>query len=164
MYDERAELLDVYRSTPVVLRALLRGIDRDQARARPAADGWSIVEVVAHLGDTDERALDRVRRMVQEDDPLLPGYDEAALAVERRYREMDLGEALDRFAGVRARHVAALSALAPAEWSRTGRHEEVGAITVQSLTAHMAAHDAVHLAQLARLINSVGTSGSPTSE
>ena len=152
MYDERAELLDAYRATPPILRALLRGVDADTARTRTDRDGWSIVEVVAHLGDAEERALGRVRRMVREDDPALPGYDEAALAVERRYREQDLGEALGRFQALRAEHVAELAALAPDGWSRTGRHEEVGAITVQSLTAHMAAHDAVHLAQIARLL------------
>ena len=153
MYDERAELLDVYRSTPVILAALLRGLP--PAAARTAADGadWSIVEVVAHLGDTEERALERVRHMVREDNPELPGYDEAALAVERCYREMDLGEALQRFTSLRAEQVAELAGLAPEAWTRTGRHQEVGTITVQSLTAHMAAHDAVHLAQIARLLS-----------
>ena len=152
MYDERAELLDVYRSTPVILGALLRGLPPDGARERAGEDGWSIVEVVAHLGDTEERAHERMRRMVREDDPELPGYDEAALAVERRYREMDLGEALQRFTSLRAEQVAELAGLAPEAWARTGRHQEVGPITVQSLTAHMAAHDAVHLAQIARLL------------
>jgi hypothetical protein len=35
---------------------------------------------------------------------------------------------------------------------RTGRHAEVGSITVESYTAHMAAHDLAHLAQIARLL------------
>ena len=152
MYDECAELLDVYRATPVILEALLRDLPPAAVRTAPDGAGWSIVEVVAHLGDTEERALERVRRMVHEDDPELPGYDEAALAVERRYREMDLGEALQRFVALRAEQVAELAGLAREDWARTGRHREVGAITVQSLTAHMAAHDAVHLAQIARLI------------
>ncbi len=156
--DERAELIETYRATPVTLRALVRGIDDEQARQRPTAGEWSIVEVVAHLGDAEERAHERVRRMIEEEHPFLPAYDPAALAEQRNYRSMSLAQALERFERLRAEHVATLARLDAAGWQRRGQHEETGAITVESLTRHMAAHDAIHLAQIARIITASGSS------
>ena len=152
MYDERGDLLETYRAAPVVLGTLLRGVDAARARERPTDGDWSVVEVVAHLGDAEELAFGRVRRMVDEDDPLLPAYDQEALATEHRYRDRSLDEAFDRFTRLRAEQRAFLEALDEAGWARTGRHEEVGEISVRQLTAHMAAHDAAHLAQIARLL------------
>uniref|UniRef100_A0A831TFB6 DinB family protein n=1 Tax=Thermorudis peleae TaxID=1382356 RepID=A0A831TFB6_9BACT len=150
--DERAELIETYQATPVTLRALLRGITDEQARQRPSEDEWSIVEVVAHLGDAEERAHERVRRMLQEEHPFLPAYDPAVLAEQRGYRSMSLAAALERFERLRAEHVATLARLDATGWARTGQHEETGTITVESLTRHMVAHDAIHLAQMARII------------
>lgn len=156
--DERAELIETYQATPVTLRALVRGITDEQARQRPNTGEWSIVEVVAHLGDGEERAHERVRRMLEQDHPFLPAYDPAALAEERDYRSMSLAAALARFERLRAEQVATLARLDAAGWARSGQHEEAGRITVESLTRHMAAHDAIHLAQIARTITASGLS------
>lgn len=152
MFSEREETLKILRGTPVVLRRLVRGMDDDAWRRRPADGEWSILEVVAHVGDTDERALGRVRRMLTEDEPLIPGYDQEALAVERRYNELDPSEALDRFEAIRREHIAVLEDLQEAEWRRTGIHSEQGPMDVQLYEAHVAGEDVDHLAQIARLV------------
>jgi hypothetical protein len=152
MFSEREETLKILRGTPDVLRSLVRGLDDDAWRRRPADGEWSILEVVAHVGDTDERALGRVRRMLTEDEPLIPGYDQAALAIERRYVEMDPAEALGRFAAIRREHVALLEGLDEAGWRRTGIHAEQGPMDVQLYEAHVAGEDVDHLAQIARLV------------
>ena len=153
MFDTRAELLDVYRSTPVTLRALVAGVDDALLKRRPVDDGWAIIEIVAHLVDTEERAMKRVERMLHEDNPALPAYDPAELAEVRHYRSMALDERLGLFTSLRQTHVALLEGLDAAAWSRTGQHEETGEITIEALTAHMAAHDAIHLAQIARILD-----------
>jgi hypothetical protein len=150
--DEREELIKTLRATPLVLHRLLRDLPDEVVRARPAEGEWAIVEVVAHLGDTDERTIERTRRMLAEDQPTLAPYDQAALAVERDYLSMDLGDALARFAELRREHLELLAGLDDAGWQRTGRHGEHGVITVQRLAAHSAGEDGDHLAQIARLI------------
>jgi hypothetical protein len=150
----RRELLDIYRATPDTLQALLCQVPEDEVRVGGSdEDAWSVVEIVCHLRDTEERALERVRRMLNEDHPAIPAYDQAALAEESGYRDQSLGDALATFLRIRAEQLALLEGLAPAEWERGGSHEESGEITVESLTAHMAAHDAIHLAQIARRIS-----------
>ena len=152
MISERQELLKILRATPLIVERLLRGLPDDVIRARPGNDEWAIIEVVAHLGDTDERTVARIDLMLAEDEPLLEPYDQAALAVERDYIAMDLGEQLARFAAIRAEHVSLLERLDDDAWRRIGNHGEHGPITVQQLTAHTAGEDGDHLAQIARLI------------
>ena len=78
MLDRRVEIVKTLRATPVVLRALVEGIDDARLRRRPAPREWAIIEVVGHLADTEERALGRVRRMLAEEDPVLAPFDQEA--------------------------------------------------------------------------------------
>jgi hypothetical protein len=83
MLDRRAEIAKTLRATPVVVRALVAEVDDTQLRRRPAPGEWAIIEVIAHLADTEERALARVRHMLTEDTPFLEPFDQEALADER---------------------------------------------------------------------------------
>lgn len=149
--DPRLELLKTLRAVPVVAEALIATFDADGLRRRPAPGEWAAVEVVAHLADTEERALARVRRMLSEDAPVLEPFDQAALAVERGYLELDAATELQRFAALRADHVALLESLDDAGWNRVGIHGEHGRMTVERYETHVAAEDVDHLAQIARL-------------
>jgi hypothetical protein len=151
MLDRRAEIMKTLRATPVVLRALVDGVDDAQLRRRPAPAEWAIIEVVGHLADTEERALARVRRILAEEDPELEPFDQEALAEERHYLELDLEEELARLDELRRQHLAELEALDGSGWVRTGRHGEHGVMSVELYETHVAAEEVDHLAQIARL-------------
>jgi hypothetical protein len=152
MISERGEILKALRAGPIVLRQLVRELPDEAVRRRPADGVWAIVEVVAHLADTEERALGRTRRMLDEDEPELPPYDPDALALERNYIGMSLPDELDRFEALRDEQASLLEGLTDGAWQRTGAHGEHGRITVQQLAAHTAGEDADHFAQIARMI------------
>lgn len=150
--SERAEYLKVLRGAPVVMRSLVRDLDDATLRSRPSAGEWAIVEVVAHLADTEERALERVRRMLDEERPGLAGYDQEQLARDRRYIEMEMRSELDRFAALRAQMVGVLERLDDTGWQRVGLHSEHGPMTVEAYVSHVVGEDVDHLAQIARMI------------
>jgi DinB superfamily len=125
MLDRRVEITKTLRATPVVLRTLVRGVDDGRLRRRPAPREWAIIEVVAHLADTEERALGRVRRMLAEEDPQLAPFDQ----------HLDLLDGLD----------------GPG-WERTGRHGQHGVMSVELYETHAVAEEVDHLAQIARLL------------
>lgn len=152
MLDRRQEIQKTLRATPVVLRALVDGVEDARLRRRPAPGEWAIIEVVGHLADTEERALARVRRMLAEENPVLAPFDQEALAEERRYLELDLDQELARLEQLRRDHLAVLEALDEPVWERTGRHEEHGELTVELYETHVAAEEVDHLAQIARLL------------
>jgi hypothetical protein len=154
MYDTHKDLLDALRAAPAVLEALLRGCSQEQAqRARGGDEDWSVIEVVCHLRDAEERALERMRAMRDQADPFLPGYDQERWAKERNYAAAQLSEALAAFDRFHAQHLAELSALVPDEWERTGQHAEMGRITIASHTLHIVSHNMIHAAQIARQLS-----------
>jgi hypothetical protein len=152
MPDRRVEIIKTLRATPVVVRALVDGIEDARLRRRPAPGEWAIIEVVAHLADTEERALARVRRMVAEEDPELAPFDQEALAEQRRYLDLHLEGELARLEELRRQHLALLEGLDGPGWERTGRHGQHGRMSVELYETHVAAEEVDHLAQIARLL------------
>ncbi|HEV8648050.1 MAG TPA: DinB family protein [Actinomycetes bacterium] len=152
MLDRRAEIVKTLRATPVVLRTLVAGVEDARVRRRPTEGEWAIIEVVAHLADTEERALARVRRMLDEDTPFLEPFDQEALANQRHYLDLDLTGELTRLEQLRRHHLAVLEGLDASGWERTGRHGEHGELSVELYETHVAAEEVDHLAQIARLL------------
>lgn len=153
MFDPNFEILKTMKATPTVLRELTKHLDKTQASWRPAFKEWAVVEVVAHMADVDERALARLRRMLNEEHPMLPSFDPEALAEDRGYRDMDLTEEVQRYADSRRAHVDLLASLSADAWDRTGRHEVQGNTTVRLYETHVAAEDVDHLAQIADVLS-----------
>lgn len=153
MYDAAAELVAAYRSTPQILQALLRGLPHETIRASGQGDdSWSIVEVVWHLRDAEERNLARAHKILAEDHPTIEAFDENVLARNSNYQNRPIAGAFQEFSRIRAEHVELLASLDAASWQRSGHHTEIGEVTIAQLTAHHVSHDAIHLAQISRRI------------
>jgi hypothetical protein len=151
VYNSIKDLLDGYRAGPDVYRALLQDCTQEQAiAARGGDEDWSVVEVMCHMRDAEERALERMRAMRDQENPHLAAYDQDEWARERDYASQDLRDVLDAFIRFREAHVADLEKLPPEGWERTGNHEEQGRMTISDQTLHMLAHDAIHAAQIGR--------------
>ena len=155
MYDLNHDLLDALKATPETLTGLLAGVTQAQARTAKGGDeNWSVVEVICHLRDAEEFFLKRMQAMRDQENPILIGYDQAALALERNYKAANFEAALASFGVFRQETVNALSKLTPEQWERPGQHKEMGQITIFTQTIHHAAHDAIHCAQIARQLDS----------
>ncbi len=151
MYDVHRELIEMLAATPETLTGLLRGMDEAQARAATGGDeGWSVIEVICHLRDAEEIGLGRMKAMRDQDNPLIIGFDQDALAREKKYAEDNLASAFADFTRLRAEYVAALKTLTTKQWERPGHHNEIGDITIIAHTAHRTYHDTIHCAQIAR--------------
>ncbi len=151
MQDNNSTMVDALRAMPIVLEALLRDCSQEQAQATRGGDeNWSIIEIICHLRDNEERVLERMRMMRDQPDPIIVSYDQEQWARDRKYAEDHLRRALAAFVQFRSVHVTELDALTPPEWERTGQHEERGRITISSQTLRAVCHDAIHTAQLAR--------------
>ncbi|MGE5156250.1 MAG: DinB family protein [Betaproteobacteria bacterium] len=157
MLDLREEIIKSMRASPIILHQLVIGLDVEASRRRPANGEWAVVEVVAHMVDVDRRAHARLRRMLAEEHPFLPAFDQEALAVERGYIDMVLAEQVAQYRRSRMDHVADLDALDHEQWQRFGCHETQGDITVELYEAHVASEDVDHLAQIASILARSGS-------
>lgn len=155
MIDVTAEYRRMLAAAPEILSAVVAGVGPETARRRPEPGEWAVVEVVAHLADSDERSVERIERMASEHEPVLEPYDQDALAAEGRYRDRSLPAELDRFLASRRRHLQVLDRLGEADWARVGVHGEHGRMTVAGYVAHCAAEDVDHLAQIVRTLAAV---------
>lgn len=144
MYDEPSELVATYRAMPVTLAALARQLDDAGAAVRRSGTDWSVSEIVCHLLDGEQRTYERVIRIRDEDRPMLPLYP------DDEYRGRSLAHALPSFSTLRVEHARLLDDLDAPAWARTGIHEAEGELSILDMTRHTVAHDAEHLAQIAR--------------
>lgn len=153
MYNTEREVIDVLREGPQTLATLVRGLNTEQLRSvRGGDEGWTIVEVICHLRDTEAIVLERMRTLRDSPSPQIDGFDQESLARERHYAAADHRVACAEFAHLRAQHVQELTALSPEQWHRSGQHRTIGAVSILNHSIHMLWHDAIHMAQIARQI------------
>src|SRR5436305_8227026 len=113
-------VIDTLTQTPGRVRALIDGRSEEALSFKPAPDVFSLKENVLHLRDIDVEGFEpRVIRILSEIDPRLPDVDGASLARERNYNVQPVGPALEAFAASRARSIARLRTIAPADFERT---------------------------------------------
>ena len=84
-----------------------------------------------------------MRLMKEQDGPFLPYYPDLDL-------NQPLAWSVGEVTRSRSENVAYLETLDPVDWDRGGNHERWGPITILWAVRHIAAHDAEHLAQIAR--------------
>ena len=134
------------------LQQRLARLDDATLRRPEAPDKWSPIEVVQHLADAELVAAWRVRIILTQDNPPLPGFDQDAFARDLRYRDVPFDEAMAQLAGVRNANLRLYRSLAPVELERAGQHAERGPESVGHIIRMMAGHDLVHRRQLERIL------------
>ena len=142
------------RSLPNELGDLLTELDEETLRWRPVPNKWSIKEIMCHLRDMESDAyLARYRRILAEDNPILPNVDQDQLAIDRDYRNQDAMAALAEFKRLRASTIEILEATPTDSWSRSGVHETDGPLTIeQLLIRQIKGNDLNHLAQMKDIV------------
>lgn len=144
--------IETLAATPRVFQAMLSIATSEQLNWKPAADRWSISEVLTHLIDVEVRNLrQRARRIAEEDNPTFPSYDQMEEYAKGTYSGKDGREQLERFCQVREQSLSFLRALPASAWQRTGRHPEVGTIQLSQILNLWAFHDLGHTRQIAEL-------------
>ncbi|MPZ99834.1 MAG: hypothetical protein GEU80_10960 [Dehalococcoidia bacterium] len=147
--------VEVLAATPGVLQQLMAGLPAETAEA-PLDGGWSPRDVVAHLLVASEHgAIGRIRRVLEEERPALPAYDEDAELQRSGLRTERLGELLVTFATRRAADVAWLREVPAEHFARTGEHSEVGILSASELLQHAAYHDCLHVEQVAAMLKGI---------
>jgi hypothetical protein len=141
---------------------LLAHSARREATWKPPSGAWSILEIVCHLGDEEvDDFRTRLRLTLEDPSQDWPKIDPEGWARERRYNERDLGESLERFARERAASVAWLRSLRDVDWSRAATHPRLGSLRAGDLMASWAAHDALHLRQIAKRLHELAAADAP---
>lgn len=139
------ELLDKYAAGPVLLKAAVKGIDRNDLQARPVTGRWSTLEVVCHLADAEMVYAERMKRVIAEDNPPLRGFDPDVWMPRLAYHQRDLEEELQLVGLVRSQMLRVLRPLAPQAFDRCGVHSDDGPLTLETLLQRITNHVPHHV-------------------
>ena len=116
---------------------------RSDVRVRPNDSTWSPLEYSAHVRDVLRVYRERLRLMVETDDPMYPNWDQDQSAIDERYNEQDPTEVGRELAVAAETVAAAFDALAPSDWQRPGRRSDGASFTISTISKYMT-HDLVH--------------------
>jgi hypothetical protein len=110
---------------------------------RPDDSTWSPLEYACHVRDVFRLYDERLRLMVETDDPLYPNWDQDDAAVEERYGEQDPSAVSRELAAAAEAIASRLDELRGADWDRTGRRSDGASFTVETFARYFA-HDWIH--------------------
>ncbi len=139
-------------SSAEAVAALARDVSPEQARWKPTADDWSILEVICHLYD-EEREDFRMRTRLTLESPQVdwPPINPQGWVAERGYNQREPAAALEAFLGERRDSLAWLKGLKDPDWNSTHTHPQFGSAKAGEMLSAWVAHDHLHLRQLNEL-------------
>ena len=140
-----AELIGAYAAGPARLREAVAGLTEEQLRARPIAGKWSSHEVVCHVADFEPVYLDRMKRVLAENEPTMFGGDPDQVAAALAYDARDTQEELAVVEACRREMTRILRTLPEAAFQRRGIHSEAGPLTLQQLLTSVTNHIPHHV-------------------
>jgi uncharacterized damage-inducible protein DinB len=143
--DVDRELIEQYVAGGPKLRRAVAGLTHEELRARPGPGAWSVLEVVVHLTDSDAISIDRMKRILSEDDPPLLYADETAYVERLHTHEQDLDDALLLFEVGRRQWARVLRRLPDEAFLRAGTHNRRGKVTLGGMVASYVKHVDEHL-------------------
>lgn len=149
--SEMQPAIALLEKTPRLLETLLCDLHGELLHWKPAADRWSISEVLAHLAALEQVYAERALRMIAEDSPALARYDLEGAAARGEYARGSAGENLALFTRARRSTLALLTGLPASASARTGIHSELGTTSLAHVLNEWANHDLGHLRQIAEL-------------
>jgi hypothetical protein len=146
------DAVKVQAATAKKIERLVKDAPASRLRKRPAPDKWSVVEIVAHLADTEIVVAWRVRSILGAPGTPIQAFDQDAWVAAGHYASRDPRKCLEQFRALREANLALLKSLTPEQWKHHGMHAERGEETIEHIVRLMAGHDLNHLEQIERML------------
>ena len=141
------ELVD----SSAMIRALLSGITQEEARIKPNAKSWSILETICHLYDEErEDFRPRLAAILDRADRPWNPIDPEGWVVSRNYNTQSLDDIKEKFFTEHSRSLDWLKGLEGANWD-TDYSAAFGVITAGDMFVSWVAHDNLAIRQLVEL-------------
>ena len=139
------KVIDDYAACGAQLRQAVAGLSPSDLSARPGPGTWSIHEVIVHLADSDSISVDRMKRILTEDNPTLLYADETAYVDRLFTHDQSLEDALTLFDVNRRQFARVLRKLPNEAFAREGTHNRRGVVTLGEMVRDYVEHVDHHL-------------------
>lgn len=149
--------VEMMASSSSLLRAAVASFPAGKETVIEAPGKWSLLDVVKHLADTEIIYGYRARMILSHDTPDIPALDHDLWASKVPYDGATVGDFVEMASTLRRINLLIYRALTPGDLERYGVHSERGNENVWRMLRMCAAHDEVHLAQIARIAAAVAS-------
>src|SRR5215210_6116432 len=122
--QRRDAVITALENAPSLIVPLVREVPESVLKRRPARGRWSAHEHACHLADVHALFFARLAQFVSEERPRIEPFDPGTQRPDGELLEVDLEDALARFAEDRRRLVARLRELPSEVWQREADHAE----------------------------------------
>ncbi len=148
------EAVAILARTPATLDGLLRRLPDRWIVAHEGGETWSAYDVVGHLIHGEKTDWIPRAKIILEHGEARPFDKFDRFAQQSASADRTLGSLLDEFAVLRDSNLRELASLqlTEGELERTGRHPELGTVTLRQLLATWVAHDLDHVMQISRVL------------
>ena len=150
----------VLAATAQRIDGLIAGMSQRDLRQRPAAQKWSVAEILAHLADSEVVTGWRLRQILGAPGTSIQAFDQDAWAASGHYGERDTGRSLAQFRALRDVNLELLTYLTPEQWQHHGMHAERGRETIEHIVRMLAGHDVNHSRQIESICRAIAASDS----
>ncbi len=147
----RAAAIEEIAATPKNLRAAVVGLTDAQLATPYREGGWTVRQVVHHVGDSHMNAYIRLRFALTEQEPTIKPYTEGDWAKLEDAEHAPVEISLKLLEPLHDRWVRLLRSLKPEQFARTLIHPENGVRTVDWLVFLYAWHGRHHTAHISEL-------------
>ncbi|MHB8574414.1 MAG: DinB family protein [Dehalococcoidia bacterium] len=144
-----AEIAALLSAEAQVIRVEVLALTPELRRWQPDDDEWCASQVLGHLTESERRGFNgRIRRILAEEQPALPGWDQVTVAAARNDRDKNCIDVLEEFEKLREDSLELIRGLTPEQLDRWGTHAQVGEMSVRDLLHEWVHHDRNHVKQL----------------
>ena len=112
-----------------------------RVRSRPSEDRWSALEYACHVSDVFRLYDERLRLMLEVDDPHYPNWDQDEASAG--YADQDPSRVAEEIASAAEALAARFESVEGDDWERTGNRGDGARFTVESFARYLI-HDPIH--------------------
>ena len=154
--EDVARWIDQIEALPRQVRVAVEGLSEEQLDTPYRPDGWTVRQVVHHIGDSHLNSLVRFKWALTEDEPVIKAYYEERWAELADYRDVPIETSLTFLETLHVRLVALLRSLNEDDLARRFVHPESGPVTLARNVGLYAWHGRHHLAHITALTERMG--------
>lgn len=137
------------------LAVVLNGVFAEELAAKTVPGKWSAHEQLAHLARYHQIFLQRIERILTEQEPEFPRYRAEDDPEWAAWQSMPSQQVLVRLSSMRIKLMAQLRSLSEEDFERTGIHPKFGKMSLSLWLEFFLVHEAHHLYVVLQLVRGI---------
>ncbi len=135
------------------LKTLFQEVSDQVVCHKDSPKKWSLKEILGHLFDVELAFSYRLKKVMEEDDPTYPAFDQDKWVEIHEYNHWDSVLLVDSLISLRRNLIFWLGRLKESHWERVGIHPTIGRQSVQSIVEYLSSHYEHHVEQIKERVN-----------